>query len=100
MKVTAALLMTRQAKDGNESAQRLIAVTLDEASIGRSGPDIEHERTVAIYDLLEDNLFAPHDDDNGPYALSLSIADNRLVFDIRAADGSPVMAHLLSLSPF
>jgi uncharacterized protein (UPF0262 family) len=92
--------MARAATDSKDNAQRLVAVTLDESSIGRSGPDIEHERAVAIYDLLEENAFAPHDDDNGPYALHLSIADNRLVFDIRAADGAPVMAHLLSLSPF
>jgi uncharacterized protein (UPF0262 family) len=92
--------MTRAATHSKDSAQRLIAVTLDETSIGRSGSDIEHERAVAIYDLLEENVFAPHDDDNGPYALHLSIADNRLVFDIRSADGTPVMAHLLSLSPF
>jgi uncharacterized protein (UPF0262 family) len=92
--------MTRSVMDSKEKTQRLVAVRLDEASIGRSAPDIEHERAVAIYDLLEDNIFAPHDDDSGPYALHLSIADNRLVFDIRAADGTPVMAHLLSLSPF
>ena len=38
---------------------RIVAVTLDEESIGRSGPDIEHERAIAIYDLIEENLFAP-----------------------------------------
>jgi len=82
-----------------ESRQRLVKVTLDEGSIGRSSPDIEHERAVAIYDLLEDNSFAPVDHDGGPYTLLLSIAENRLVFDIRLEDGSPVMAHLLSLTP-
>ena len=78
---------------------RLAAVTLDEASIGRSNPDVEHERAVAIYDLLEDNNFAPNDAEEGPFALHLSITGARLVFDIRRADGTPVMAHLLSLSP-
>ena len=92
--------MTRAPTQRKDNAQRLVAVTLDEASIGRSGPDIEHERAVAIYDLLEDNVFAPNDDENGPYTLHLSISDNRLVFDIRTGDGTPVMAHLLSLSPF
>jgi len=82
------------------SKQRLVAVTLDEASIGRSNPDVEHERKVAIYDLLEQNSFAPvgHDGD-GPYTLNLSINGNRLVFDIRLEDGTPVMAHLFSLTP-
>jgi uncharacterized protein (UPF0262 family) len=79
--------------------QRLVKVTLDEGSIGRSSPDIEHERAVAIYDLLEDNSFAPVDHAGGPYALHLSIAENRLVFDIRQEDGAPIVAHLLSLTP-
>ena len=83
----------------DQPIQRLVKVTLDEGSIGRSSPDIEHERAVAIYDLLEDNSFQPVDHDGGPYALQLSIAENRLVFDIRNEDGTPVMAHLFSLTP-
>ena len=85
-------------KTGQSS--RLVAVTLDEESIGRSSPDIEHERAVAIYDLIEENSFRPAEDAGGPYALHLSIAENRLVFDIRKADDTPVVAHLLSLTPF
>ncbi len=80
--------------------RRLVSVTLDEDSIGRSNPDIEHERTVAIYDLVDENLFAPLGDAGGPYALRLAIAENRLVFDIRRADGEPVVTHMLSLTPF
>ncbi len=79
---------------------RLTAVTLDEASLGRSSDEIEHERRVAIYDLLEDNSFRPTGHDGGPYALHLGISGARLVFDIRLADGSPVIAHMLSLAPF
>ena len=52
--------------------QRLVSVTLDEESIGRSNPDVEHEREVAIYDLLEQNVFVPVGHDGGPYALHLS----------------------------
>jgi uncharacterized protein (UPF0262 family) len=74
-------------------------VTLDEGSIGRSSADIEHERAVAIYDLLEDNSFAPVNHEGGPYVLHLSISENRLVFDIRSEEGAPVMAHLFSLTP-
>jgi uncharacterized protein (UPF0262 family) len=79
--------------------RRLVRITLDEGSIGRSSPDIEHERAVAIYDLIEDNSFAPAEHGGGPYALNLAISENRLVFDIREEDGTPVMAHLLSLTP-
>ena len=78
---------------------RLAAVTLDEASLGSSNDDVEHERRVAIYDLIEENQFRPVGHDGGPYTLQLGISGNRLVFDIRLADGAPVMAHLLSLSP-
>jgi uncharacterized protein (UPF0262 family) len=91
--------MTRPPRASHRKKNRLVAVTLDEASIGRSNPDVEHERAVAIYDLLEDNDFAPNDDEGGPFALHLSITGARLVFDIRRADGTPVVAHLLSLSP-
>jgi uncharacterized protein (UPF0262 family) len=79
--------------------QRLVAVTLDENSIGRSGPEIEHERAVAIFDLIEDNTFAPVGEEGGPFKLNLSVAGNRLMLDIKRADDTPVMAHLLSLSP-
>ena len=83
-----------------DSSRRLIAVTLDEESIGRSNPDAEHERAVAIYDLIEQNTFAPSGHEGGPYRLQLSIAENRLVFDIRLEDNTPVVAYLLSLTPF
>lgn len=88
--------MTRAIPD----SQRLVAVTLDEASIGRSNPDVEHERATAIYDLLEENSFAPVAHNSGPYALHIALKDNRLLLDIRREDGKPVIAHLLSLSPF
>ena len=79
---------------------RLVAVTLDEDSIGRSSSDIEHERATAIYDLIEENSFAPVGHDDGPYALHIGIKENRLVLDIRSENGKPVIAHLLSLTPF
>jgi uncharacterized protein (UPF0262 family) len=87
------------ARAAKQPTQRLVAVTLDEQSIGRSNSDVEHERAVAIYDLLEENTFAPIGSDEGPFTLHLSITGSRLMFDIRRADGSPVVAHLLSLTP-
>jgi uncharacterized protein (UPF0262 family) len=80
--------------------RRLVAVTLDEASIGRGNPDQEHERAVAIYDIIEANSFAVPDQNGGPYALHLSLLDKKLCFEIRTADGQPVMTHVLSLTPF
>ena len=84
----------------DDSQNRIVAVTLDEESIGRSGPDIEHERAIAIYDLIEQNLFAPTDAGDGPFTLHIGITGSRLMFDIRREDGSQVVVHLLSLTPF
>jgi len=81
-------------------AGRLAAVTLDEASLASSSDDIEHERRVAIYDLIEENSFRPVGHDGGPYALHLGMRGDRLVFDIHLTDGTPVIAHMLSLAPF
>ncbi|MEM9223302.1 MAG: UPF0262 family protein [Pseudomonadota bacterium] len=80
-------------------ARHLAAVTLDEASIERGTPEVEHERAVAVYDLLEENSFEPVGAPDGPYHLTLSISENRLVFQVAMADGGPVITHLLSLNP-
>src|SRR3712207_517407 len=79
---------------------RLIAVTLDEASIGRGNPDQEHERAIAIYDILEENTFALPGYDGGPYALRISLLDKKLCFEVSAQDGTHLVAHHLSLTPF
>ena len=79
---------------------KLVAITLDETSIGRGAPEQEHERAIAIYDLIESNSFAVTGHEGGPYALQVGLRSNQLLLDIRDATGSPVIAHLLSLSPF
>jgi uncharacterized protein (UPF0262 family) len=79
-------------------AHRLSDVTLDE-SIGRSTPDVEHERAVAIFDLLEHNSFEPVGHDVGPYHLKLSLLDQKLVLNILTEKGEPVATHILSLTP-
>jgi uncharacterized protein (UPF0262 family) len=80
--------------------KRLVKVALDENTMGAASRDIEHERAIAIYDLIEENSFAPLGHDGGPYCLALQVVENRLVFDIRTESGDPVIAHYLSLSPF
>jgi uncharacterized protein (UPF0262 family) len=80
--------------------RRLVKVLLDKDSIGPGNRDIEHERAVAIYDLVEENSFAPVGHDSGPYCLRLLLMGNRLIFDIRTEDDQPVVAHHLSLTPF
>ncbi len=82
-----------------KSPFRLSDVVLD-GSIGRSTPDIEHERAVAIFDLLEENNFTPAGHFGGPYHLKLSMVDGRLVFEIKTESGEDVATHILSLTPF
>ena len=79
--------------------RRLIAVTLDEGSIGRGNPDQEHERRIAIYDLVEENSFGLHGHDGGPYRLSIGLQEGRLVFAVADEGGADLMSHVLSLKP-
>ena len=78
---------------------RLSDVTLDD-SIGRSTPDVEHERAVAIFDLIEENSFEPVGHAGGPYKLNLSLVDSKLVLGITLEDEQQVATHILSLTPF
>ncbi|MBV9992311.1 MAG: UPF0262 family protein [Alphaproteobacteria bacterium] len=84
----------------NENAFRLVAVTLDERTVVRRTRQIEQEREIAIYDLLEENSFAPAGSDGGPYKLALGVEENRLIFDIRLEDDSAHHKVMLSLTPF
>jgi uncharacterized protein (UPF0262 family) len=83
-----------------ESPFRLGGIVLDEASVVRRTREIEQEREIAIYDLLEANSFTPVGSGGGPYNLVLAIEENRLVFDIRLADDAPHGKVMLSLTPF
>jgi uncharacterized protein (UPF0262 family) len=80
--------------------QRIAKITLDEKTVLRRNADIEHERAVAIFDLLEENSFVPVAGYPGPYHLDLAIEDNRLVLDIRRTDDVSLERIALSLAPF
>jgi len=80
--------------------QRIVNIFLDEKSLVRRAAHVEHERKVAVYDLLEDNYFAPVGDKRGPYTLHLGIEDNRLVFDIRTEGGEKLDRFTLPLNSF
>ncbi|MEM9523059.1 MAG: UPF0262 family protein [Pseudomonadota bacterium] len=84
---------------------RLSYVEIDDVDLLQTTPEIEQERKVAIFDLLEENLFSlPSRGDcvtpEGPYKLTLAIRDRRLVFDILTEDEERAAAFHLSLSPF
>jgi uncharacterized protein (UPF0262 family) len=79
---------------------RLIAVDLD-ASIGPGpSPEAEHERRVAIYDLLEENSFSLLSGKEGPYRLQLSTQEGRLLFEIYSEGEEALSIIGLSMSPF
>ena len=87
-----------------QTSARLIDVTLDETTIGRANADVEHERAVAIFDLIEENSFWPANHEagkiGGEYKLHLGVIDQRLVFGIKDHADTDITTHILSLTPF
>ncbi len=81
-------------------ANRIVNITLDERTVVRRNPDVEHERKVAIFDLLEQNEFALAEGQGGPYSLRLGVEENRLILDVQQEDETPIEKVTLPLSPF
>jgi uncharacterized protein (UPF0262 family) len=79
---------------------RIAEIKLDEQSVVRRTREIEQEREIAMYDILESNHFAPVGSPGGPYKLVLGIEENRLVFDISLEDDTPHGRIMLSMTPF
>ena len=80
-------------------AGRIVDIVLDDGGEGRWSPEVEQERRVAVFDLLEGNSFAPANAPPGPYALRLSVAGGRLDMRIRAAaDGADAGRIVVPLS--
>jgi uncharacterized protein (UPF0262 family) len=87
-------------KPGAKTTPGIAKVTLDERTVIRRNADIEHDRAVAISDLLQENSFVPASGIVGPFHLHLAIAENRLVLDIRDLEGKNLEKIALSLAPF
>ncbi|MEM7471461.1 MAG: UPF0262 family protein [Pseudomonadota bacterium] len=81
---------------------KLVHIEIDDAGLPTPTPEIEQERKVAIFDLLEDNSFAvPREDvPDGPYRLFLAIRERRLVFDVETEAKEKAAEFHLSLGPF
>lgn len=83
------------------NANRLIEINLDETGLATPTPEVDQERKVAIFDLLEENAFALEKSDvPGPYKLNLAVRERRLVFDVKTEADDPAGEFHLSLSPF
>ena len=85
------------AMDQDRARHRLRTVEIDEASLAASSRVVEHERKVAIFDLLESNYFQPEGAACGPYDLAIALVDNRLALDVAGPDYQRRL--LLSLTP-
>ncbi|MEM6415874.1 MAG: UPF0262 family protein [Pseudomonadota bacterium] len=83
-----------------KTTQRIVKIELDERSLAPATADIDHERKVAVYDLLDENFFEPIGAGTGPFELYLSYAERRLVLDVRREGGEAVGQLHLSMTPF
>jgi uncharacterized protein (UPF0262 family) len=90
--------------DDTRTLKRITDLKLDEKSIIRRNADIEHERRVAIFDLLEENYFAPvttyAGDYPGPFRITLRIEDNRLAMDVKTTEDALLETVVVPLTPF
>ena len=83
-----------------QSRNRLSEVILDEATIPRGEIDVDHERAVAVFDLVEENSFAVPGRDDGPYSLTISQEESKLTFGVRGANGELAASVVVSMTPF
>ena len=84
----------------DNTRNKLIDIALDETSISHLDANIEHERQVAIYDILEDNSFMVEGRDEGPYTLKVGLVDEKLQLVIGNETTHQLVTHSLSLTPF
>jgi uncharacterized protein (UPF0262 family) len=91
--------MEQSVTTADKSPDRLIDITIDAKSLGRSNSNIEHEREVAIFDILDGNVFRLDGHDDGPYRLNLSLADDRLVLAITPDAGGETIEQSVALMP-
>jgi uncharacterized protein (UPF0262 family) len=84
----------------NDHQGKIVKISFDEDCELSLTPEMQHERMIAVYDLLEDNYFVPSHLPKGPYSLTLGVKDNRLVFTLNNSLGDLLGIFGLSLSPF
>ena len=77
---------------------RIVTIFLDKRPMGRRSPEVEHDRAVAIFDILEENYFAPSNGELGPFILHLGIDENRLIMDVRDESNMEIFDFNLPLS--
>lgn len=84
--------------DNSTDATRIVHIQLDQEGQPRLSPEAEHERSIAIYDLIEENHFILPDRP-GPYHLIIRSDSRHIHFDIRSGDGQPLAGFFLAMGP-
>ena len=83
-----------------DGRNRIASIRIDDGSIARGNANIEHEREVAIFDILDGNSFALEGIDQGPYRLEIALADDRLVLSAFPEGQDEASAvHTLTMTP-
>lgn len=91
--------MSEEADKGQD--HYIVELNIDADSLPVTSVEMQHERRVAIFDLLEDNVFRPLESERGPYLVDLSLQDGqRLVMDIKRSTGTEIGKYTLSMTPF
>ena len=91
--------MSEEADKGQD--HYIVELNIDADSLPVTSVEMQHVRRVAIFDLLEDNVFRPLESERGPYLVDLSLQDGqRLVMDIKRSTGTEIGKYTLSMTPF
>ena len=85
---------------GERARNRIIDIKLDEKSVVRRTPDVEHERAIAVFDLLEDNSFTLTSGEEGPYCVLLRLEEDRLILEVGDESARPLQSIAISVRPF
>ena len=85
--------------EGRQDERRIVHIELDQEGQPLLSPEVEQERSIAIYDLIEENSFHLPDKP-GPYNLVIRSEARHINFDISTADGQPLAGFFLAMGPF
>ena len=83
-----------------ENANDILKITIDERSVIRRSPRVEHELKVAVFDLMEDNTFKPVDGATGPFHVHVGLEEDRLLFKVMDMDDNNITKILLPVMSF
>jgi len=83
-----------------DTTQRIANILLDDDRRIRLSPQVEHERRVAVHDLIEENVFEPVGEFTGPFTVHLGLRGNGLIFNVSDAADEPLVSFALPLGDF